>query len=224
MKSKIPIIYLFFIAGIVFSAAVIVFLSIGLSLQGSSARQIDFYDNQGAQNISGEDPVGSVRNIVPSGEASRPVKEAGSGLPVRFVIPKIKVDASFEYVGLTSNGEVDVPKDFTKVALFDLWPRPGESGNAIITGHYGRKNGKPSVFDNLYKLRRGDKMSVEDDKGIITVFVVREIRRYDPKADATYVFSSSDGKSHLNLITCEGTWNKASESYSKRLVIFTDKE
>jgi hypothetical protein len=53
--------------------------------------------------------------------------------------------------------------------------------------------------------------------------VVREIQRYDPNADASSVFSSNDGKSHLNLITCEGIWDEVSQSYPQRLVIFTDK-
>lgn len=54
--------------------------------------------------------------------------------------------------------------------------------------------------------------------------MVRELRTYGPKDDVTNVFNSSDGQAHLNLITCEGIWDKASKSYSKRLVIFTDKE
>ncbi len=97
-------------------------------------------------------------------------------------------------------------------------------GSAVMAGHYGWLNNSPAIFDNLSKLQTGDKVYIEDDKGLVISFVVREIRSYDPKADATDVFSSSDGKSHLNLITCEGIWNKASGSYSKRLVVFTDKE
>lgn len=151
-------------------------------------------------------------------------EEASSGLPVRFKIPSISVDASVEHVGLTSDGAMDVPKERANVAWFNLGPRPGENGSAVIAGHYGWKNGEASVFDNLYKLRKGDKVYIENDKGEIISFVVRESRRYDPEADATEVFGSSDGKAHLNLVTCEGVWNKVSGSYSKRLVVFTDKE
>lgn len=150
--------------------------------------------------------------------------EIKQGRPVRLKIPSINVDSSFEYVGLTPQGAVGAPKDFSKVAWFDLWPRPGENGTAIISGHFGIKNNQPSVFDNLHKLRPGDKLSVEDDQGIITTFVVRESRRYDPTAQAPEVFSSTDNNSHLNLITCEGVWDEVSKSYSKRLVVFTDKE
>lgn len=147
-----------------------------------------------------------------------------SELPVRLKIPSINVDAPVEYVGLTSDGAMDVPKERANVAWFNLGSRPGENGSAVVAGHYGWKNGKTSAFDNLYKLRKGDKIYIEDENGTTITFVVRESRRYDPKADASYVFGSYDGKSHLNLITCEGAWDKVFKTYSKRLVVFTDKE
>lgn len=147
------------------------------------------------------------------------------GVPVRLKIPKIKVDAAIDSVGLTSKGAVGTPKGPYTVAWFNPWPRPGEIGNAIITGHYGPwVDGRKSVFDNISKLRKGDKLSVIDDKGATLNFVVREIKKYNMKSNAAEVFISTDGKSHLNLITCEGTWNKKTRSYSNRLVVFTDKE
>jgi LPXTG-site transpeptidase (sortase) family protein len=146
------------------------------------------------------------------------------GRPMRLIIPKINVNSAVEYVGLAPGGAMDAPKSPDDVAWFNLGPHPGENGSAVIAGHYGWKNGKPSAFDNLYKLRQGDKLFVEDDKGVIISFVVRESRRYDPNADASAVFGSNDEKSHLNLITCEGVWDKTSKSYPIRLVIFADKE
>lgn len=141
---------------------------------------------------------------------------------MRLKIPKIHVDANIESVGLTANGAMDVSKGPSNAAWFEPGPRPGEIGSAVLAGHYGWKAG--SVFDNLHKLRKGDRLHIEDDKGRITSFIVRKIRRYSPEANASAVFRSNDGKSHLNLITCEGVWNKTSRSYSKRLVVFADKE
>ncbi|MFA6272897.1 MAG: ice-binding family protein [Candidatus Paceibacterota bacterium] len=153
-------------------------------------------------------------------------KQEQTSLPssMRIKIPSINVDALIENVGLTPDGAMDVPKDPVNVAWFELGQRPGESGSAVIAGHYGQKNGTALAFDNLYKLRKGDKLNIEDDKGVIISFVVSEIRIYDAEADATDVFSSNDGKAHLNLVTCEGVWDKVSRSYSKRVVVFADKE
>lgn len=151
--------------------------------------------------------------------------EANMGLPVRITIPKISVDAAIESIGLTPQGAVDVPKEPANAAWYNLGPRPGESGNAIIVGHYGRwKNGKASVFDNLRQLVAGDKVYVQDDAGVIATFVVREQQRYEPDAIVPEVFIADDNQSYLNLITCEGVWSEIDQSYSKRLVVFTDKE
>lgn len=143
-------------------------------------------------------------------------------LPVRLKIPKIKVDAPFEYVGLTSDGAMDVPKGPASVAWFNLGPRPGDIGSSVVAGHSGYKDNRPAVFDNLYKLRKGDKIYVEDEKGSTLAFMVSKVQLYNPKADAGNVFSLNDDLAHLNLITCTGIWNKIDKTHASRLVVFTD--
>ena len=80
------------------------------------------------------------------------------------------------------------------------------------------------MFNNLYKLQKGDELYIEDENGATIAFVVIESRSYDLKADVSKVFISDDDRSHLNLITCEGVWDQASKSYSERLVVFADRE
>lgn len=159
--------------------------------------------------------------VVPSATVE-PVRMA---LPIRLKIPTINVDTAVEYVGLMSDDLMDVPKNPLNVAWYEFGPRPGENGSAVIDGHSGTWiDGTASAFDDLSKLRAGDKVFTEDNKGVSTTFIVQESRSYDPQADASGVFSSSDGKAHLNLITCEGTWNDVTRSYPARLVVFTVKE
>lgn len=149
--------------------------------------------------------------------------EASPGLPARLKIPKLNIDSSIEPIGLTPQGDVGVPKGIKNAGWFNRWPRPGEEGSSVIVGHYGWRDNIPAVFDNLHKLQQGDKIYIEDKQGLVTAFEVRESRKYDPKARAKDVFRSYDGLAHLNLITCEGNWNKEKNSYSKRRVVFTDK-
>ena len=152
----------------------------------------------------------------------------GIGLPSRFKIPKINVDANILSLGLAPDGIMEIPQNIVEVGWFNGSPRPGEKGSSIITGHVAQIRGgimtKPGVFMELNKLVTGDRLYVVNDKGESITFVVRESRLYDPTADASNVFSANDNGVHLNLITCEGTWNPAEQSYSKRLVIFTDLE
>ena len=166
----------------------------------------------------------SVQDIIVPEQAVVPYRQASSSLPVRLKITSLNVDALIEYVGFISGGAMGVPKGPAEVAWFELGPRPGDVGSAVIDGHSGWKDGIPAVFDDLHKLQAGDKIYIEHENGVNNAFVVRESKLYDPGADAIDVFTSQDGKSHLNLITCEGVWNTVTKSRSKRLVVFTDKE
>lgn len=152
------------------------------------------------------------------------LKPLDSRLPIRLRIPKINVNAAIEHVGLTPEGAMDAPAGPDGTGWYQFGPRPGENGSAVIAGHSSWKNDIPAVFDDLYKLQPGDKIYVEDGRGVLTTFTVREIRVYNPTADAAEVFSSNDGKSYFNLITCTGTWDNVKRSSSERLVVFTNKE
>lgn len=153
------------------------------------------------------------------------IKKIGLGLPVRLKIPNIKVNAAFEYVGLTPGGAMGVPKNPDNVAWYKPGQLPGAVGSAIIAGHFGPwKNRKGSVFDNLNKLKKGSLINVEDDNGVVTVFVVRELRMFGLNDDVSEVFGSRDDKAHLNLITCQGIWDKKKKMYSNRLVVFADRQ
>lgn len=192
-------------AGCIFSLAFAYNLTPRISLRYNSALIIE-------ENFPAQEP------------ALQTEKQSIAGLPLRLKIPSIKVDSDVENVGLTPEGSMDVPKERANVAWFELGQRPGDNGAAVIAGHYGRENDKGAAFDNLHKLRKGDKVYIEDDNGDIISFVVRESKRYDQNAYASAVFDSNDDKAHLNLITCEGEWDKDTNQYPTRLVVFTDKE
>ena len=137
------------------------------------------------------------------------------------MIPAINVNAAIQNLGVTAKGAMEVPSNTADVGWFRLGPRPGEKGSAVIAGHFNGENGEAGVFTNLYKLRKGDKLYIKDDKGISITFVVRESRLYNP-GYADEVFSGT-GSAQLNLITCDGVLDGAKKSFSKRLVVFADK-
>lgn len=144
------------------------------------------------------------------------------GLPVRLKIPAIGVDSLIEDALITPDGRMDVPAGSKNVAWFSLGPHPGKVGSAVIGGHFGINKGVKFVFYDLDKLRVGDKIYIENDKGDTLAFVVRSISLFGRDDDATTVFTSNDGLAHLNLITCEGIWNRVNDTYPERRVVFTD--
>lgn len=158
--------------------------------------------------------------------SSTTTSTAATGLPVRLIIPKLNINAGFQYNGLTPSGTMETPSNVFDVGWYTGSALPGEKGVAIITGHVAQIRKSvvtiQGVFGDLGALSVGDALYVVNDKGETSTFVVRESRTYDPAADATDVFVSSDGGAHLNLVTCEGTWNQAQLEYTQRLVVFAD--
>jgi LPXTG-site transpeptidase (sortase) family protein len=142
--------------------------------------------------------------------------------PQQLTIRSIDVSAAIKPAGLTSAGDMDINDNPNELAWYKFGPKPGEAGSAVIAGHYGWKNGKPAVFNELNKLVKGDEMTVKDEVGRTMVFAVTRTAAYDPNQDATDVFKSNDGTARLNVITCQGTWSNSEQTYSKRLVIFTE--
>lgn len=143
------------------------------------------------------------------------------GLPLRLQIPTLQVDANIAYMGLTADGDMDVPPDLINVGWYKFGTKPGEQGSAVIAGHLEGTEDL-GVFINLNKLRSGDLINVRNDRGELVSFTVRETRTYKQDERPDEIFNKTDG-SHLNLITCSGIWDNAKKRYSHRFVVFADK-
>ena len=145
------------------------------------------------------------------------------GKPVKVKIPKIRVDADVEYVGLAPDGAMDVPKDYQKTAWYQLGPRPGEQGNSAIAGHVDSKTGR-AVFWDLPRLQQGDEVFVVGDDGVERKFVVTAIETYN-RTDAPLerIFGPSTSR-HLNLITCDpkSSFNRTTSEYAANVVVYTE--
>ncbi len=165
----------------------------------------------------GAGATGKTISAIPSAE------DLNRGLPVRLLIPKIKVDAPVVYLGLTSGGDVAVPGSAGDVGWYKYGSLPGNNGSAVIDGHVVGSRGQRAVFADLNQLQKGDSLSVIDGQGRTATFVVRESRPYGQNDHPSEVFKSADG-AHLNLITCAGDWDVAQHRYLERLVVFADKQ
>jgi len=144
------------------------------------------------------------------------------GKPIRFTIPKIKVDTKVEYIGLTPAGAIGAPESAYTVSWFTQGARPGEKGSAIISGHSGIwKDGTHSIFDNLKTLIVGDIVKVRDDAGVERSFRIKKMAIYDKDASVPELFQKSD-RAYVNIITCYGTWLPSQKTYDRRLIVYTE--
>jgi LPXTG-site transpeptidase (sortase) family protein len=155
----------------------------------------------------------------------QPAAVAGEAAPpARLLINTgaVKVSAPVEYVGETETGAMAAPVGWWNVAWYKYGPHPGEQGNSVLAGHLDSTTG-PAVFWDLGELRVGDRVSVLDAAGRTIQFRVREIEVYYlGNVPMEKIFGSSDG-AHLNLITCDGAFDRDAGLYDRRLVVFTDR-
>src|SRR3989344_5850952 len=154
-------------------------------------------------------------------QSNKPPEEK-FGVPLHISIPKIDVEADIEPAGLAKDGTLAVPDGPNGVTWYRDGAKPGEKGSAVVTGHYGPwRSGASSVFDNLHKLEKGDKIYIKEADGKTLTFVVREKKTYKLSDTAAEIFTKDDA-SYLNIITCSGQWLASQKTFTNRLVVFTD--
>lgn len=154
----------------------------------------------------------------PSAVAS-PRRSTVPGAPRRLRIPSIGVDTTVESVGLAPGGGMGIPSNPFVVAWYDLGPRPGDLGNAVIDGHLDHPGG-PGVFWNLGRLRAGDKILVQTYDGQWKTFVVTFTAEYPYDHSPVDLIFGPSLSANLNLITCEGVFNHAQHNYDRRRVVY----
>jgi len=146
-----------------------------------------------------------------------PENDSVTGLPAFLIIPKLKIHANIQNVGINIKGEMESPNSEKNVGWYNQGPVPGNEGSAVIAGHTNSREGGPGIFSNLDQLAVGENIFVVDQFGSMQEFVV-DRKEYINPGHADEVFSGSGRR--LNLVTCIGSWNILSNTFSKRLVVF----
>lgn len=141
--------------------------------------------------------------------------------PESIKIPAIEVESKVEKVGLMNNGQMAVPKNFRITGWYQLGPKPGERGSAVIAGHVDDKTG-PGVFFNLKELQKGDQVKITNNGGEQLVFEVvgKEIFPMD-EAPVKDIFGYTSRRM-LNLVTCTGPFDRSKGGHINRLVVYTE--
>lgn len=142
----------------------------------------------------------------PASPAAAPAAPKPASAPVRVRIPSAGVDASpLLKLGLASDGTVEVPSvaDGDKIGWYDKGVTPGETGPAVLIGHFDTARG-PAVLKDVSKVRVGDEVTVSRADGSTAVFRVRELEQVDKKRFPTDKVYGNTARPELRVITCGG--------------------
>ncbi|MGC9665464.1 class F sortase, partial [Planosporangium sp. 12N6] len=102
---------------------------------------------------------------------------------------------------------------------YSLGPTPGEPGAAVIVGHVDGYH-EPGIFYLLYKLKRGDQVRVTRADGTTARFTVYHTEQVDKEDFPTSQVYATTTRPELRLITCGGTFNRASGNYTDNIIVF----
>lgn len=147
---------------------------------------------------------------------------ATSSDPARLIIPALGIDAPVEFVGLTLRGTMGAPFFYSHVGWYGYGTTPGRLGSAVMDGHIDNGFNLPGVFARLRDIRIGDEVIVETQEGARLHFGVTGIQVFAQESAPTDLIFGRDDTARLNLITCEGRWDRAANTYAERLVVFTE--
>lgn len=153
---------------------------------------------------------------IPEGPITAPLER-----PARLQIPSLSIDAKVFEVGIAKSGRMAVPPNYTDVGWYKLGTVPGQMGSAVIDGHVDNGFGLPAVFKRLGELTRGDDVYIETKEGKRLHFEVIAVENYkEAEVPKEHLFTANDAQ-YLNLITCDGAFDRGTLSYSNRLIVYT---
>ena len=146
-------------------------------------------------------------------------------LPVSISIPAIGVSSRLLYVGINSDGTIQVPPLddpplTNEAAWYKYSPTPGQPGPSIIEGHVDSLTAGPSVFFRLGDLTPGDLVYITLADRQVAVFKITGVRLYPKDQFPTSTVYGSTDYAALRLITCGGTFDEQSRHYDSNVVAF----
>ncbi len=142
--------------------------------------------------------------------------------PQRLLIEKLSLDVLIEHVGLDTQGAMDIPQNEDNVAWYQFGAKPGETGNAVIAGHFDKVTGAPAVFYRLSSLSVGDRIIVIAQDSQVYTYAVTDKKVYPYNQVPLEEVFGDHGKKRLNLITCKGIFNQRTRNYSDRIVVYSE--
>ncbi|WP_369358365.1 class F sortase [Streptomyces sp. cg2] len=134
------------------------------------------------------------------------VRPMAAAKPVRVLIPAAGVDTGPVLdLGLAADGTVEVPsvKDADRIGWYDKGVTPGETGPAVLIGHYDTADG-PAVMKDVAKIKAGDRILVDRADGTTATFAVRALQQVDKAHFPTRQVYGNTARPELRLITCGG--------------------
>ncbi|KQQ93818.1 hypothetical protein ASF62_06405 [Leifsonia sp. Leaf325] len=143
-----------------------------------------------------------------------------SGVTVeRVQIPAIDVDAAVELIDRDDTGILQPPTEWADAGWYSAGVLPGAIGPAVLAGHLDTTE-RAAVFARLKELTAGDAIIVTLSDGTLATFAVDSALDTSKVAFPTDDVYGPTPDAQLRLITCNGPYDDAAQSYANNFVVF----
>jgi sortase A len=147
------------------------------------------------------------------------VAQAQVATPTHLTIPNAKVDANVIEIGITREGNLDVPGNYTEVGWYKYGTRPGEIGSAVLDGHVDNGGKIPGPFKQLRNVTAGDDIYVSLSDGTVQHYKVKLADVYATNKFPGEMVFHETGDRYLKIITCHGKYVPKLGTYDQRLIV-----
>lgn len=153
--------------------------------------------------------------------ATRPMALTRS-VPIWLDVPSVGLHAPIVPVGRQRDGSIEVPpaRKHGPAGWYRLMAGPGEPGPAVIVGHVDSASAGPAVFYRLGALRAGDRIILHRRDSRLLTFSVVAVARYPRQHFPAATVYGRTSAPTLRLITCGGSFDRASGHYRDNVVVF----
>lgn len=168
----------------------------------------------------GSSPAPAAGSIPPPARSSAALPPAEErARPVRLSLPSLDLVVELDAVGISPDGQMEIPDDVARAGWYRHGPAPGsDDGSVVVAGHVDGTTG-PGAFFGLTRLADGAEVVVELDDGTSTSYRVvggESVAKPDLPVDELF---RRDGEPVLRLVTCTGEWSPQAGHYTDNLVI-----
>jgi sortase (surface protein transpeptidase) len=197
-------------------ASVLVLSGVGLLMPRIAIRAIPA-PPPNFQEIITEDTANPSENF-PSTDATYTVP---ANQPRRIIIKSIGVSGFVQRIGKNSQNAVSVPNNIHYAGWYVDSVAPGDNGLSIIDGHVSGRY-TDGIFKKLKNIVVNDIVSIEFGDGSIKNFSVFDTTTINVEEATTVLFEQDKStEQQLNIITCGGTYNTDTQSYTDRVIVKT---
>lgn len=142
-------------------------------------------------------------------------------LPRYIIIDKLDIKARVKRMGVGADNAVQTPKNIFDTGWYDGSAKPGETGATFINGHVSGPTQR-GIFYKIKNLRTGDPIVIEKGDGSKLTYIVASSESFPvDQVDMNKVLRPyGNAKKGLTLMTCGGSFDRTTQEYTERVVVY----